>query len=326
MLSRPDNPKSTLPERYVPWIDIGLLNNMPDAALEATENQFAGLLQAAAGTLPVRLHYYSLPEIPRGDAAQSRINALYGGLPELWRSRLDALIVTGAEPRTADLRQEPFWTSMVEVIEWCRGNVESSVWSCLAAHAAVLHLDGVLRKPLSQKSCGVFEHTVEHGVNPAHPLTRGLGTRTFAPHSRWNQVTRDLLLGCGYDVLTYSAVAGVNLFAKRAGSLFVFWQGHPEYDEQSLLKEYQRDIGRYLRGERESFPTMPQGYFDQEASRQLLEFQTKATAGRHVRLLEQFPVRAAAAGIANTWAADAVQHYRNWLQMLVAAGSKRRSA
>jgi len=30
-------------------IDIGLVNNMPDAALEKTERQFIGLLNAAAG-------------------------------------------------------------------------------------------------------------------------------------------------------------------------------------------------------------------------------------------------------------------------------------
>jgi homoserine O-succinyltransferase len=322
MLVTPDSRGSTLPESHLPWVDIGLLNNMPDAALEATENQFVSLLQAASGALPVRLQFYSLPEIPRGDAARSRIKAMYGGLPELWRSRLDALIVTGAEPRAADLRQEPFWASMVDVIEWCRWNVQSAVWSCLAAHAAVLHLDGVVRNPLSRKSCGVFEHA----VNAAHPLTHGLGERTYAPHSRWNEVNRDSLMGCGYDILTYSATAGVNLFAKRAGSLFVFWQGHPEYDEQSLLKEYQRDIGRFLRGERESFPTIPEGYFDDEGTQRLLEFQAKATAGRHVSLLAQFPLRAAAAGIANMWRADAVEHYRNWLQMLVAARARRRSA
>jgi homoserine O-succinyltransferase len=209
----------------------------------------------------------------------------------------------------------------VEVIEWCRGNVQSAVWSCLAAHAAVLHLDGIQRNPLPRKSCGVFEHGVT-----AHPLTHGLGERSYAPHSRWNQVSRDSLVSCGYDSLTHSALAGVNLFAKHVGSLFVFWQGHPEYDEHSLLKEYQRDIGRFLRGERESFPTMPEGYFDADATRQLLEFETKAIAGRHMSLLAQFPLGAAAAGIANTWRADAVQHYRNWLQMLIAVRSKRRSA
>ena len=47
--------------------------------------------------------------------------------------------------------------------------------------------------------------------------------------------------------LTRSDEAGVGLFAKTQGSLFFFVQGHPEYEAETLLREYRRDIGRYLR-------------------------------------------------------------------------------
>ena len=36
-------------------VDIGLINNMPDAALDATERQFRALLTAAADNTAVRL-------------------------------------------------------------------------------------------------------------------------------------------------------------------------------------------------------------------------------------------------------------------------------
>jgi homoserine O-succinyltransferase/O-acetyltransferase len=312
---------NSLDER-VPWLDIGLLNNMPDAAIEATENQFASLLEQAAGPLPVRLRFYSLPEIPRAQAVRARMESIYRELPELWSSRLDALIVTGAEPRSSDLRQEAFWSSMVDVIEWSRSSVSSAVWSCLAAHAAVLHLDGVQRRPLPRKCCGVFEHE----LNRSHALTQGVTERTCAPHSRWNEVARDSLESCGYDILTDSAAAGVNLFAKRSGSLFVFWQGHPEYEQQSLLKEYQRDVGRFLRGERDDYPAMPENYFDADGTSQLLEFKARARSARQIELLGQFPLRTAAFRISNSWRPAAVQHYRQWLQALVAAAPVRRTA
>ena len=48
-------------------INIALINNMPDAALEDTESQFFELLNSVAGNIPVRLTLYSLPGIPRGD-------------------------------------------------------------------------------------------------------------------------------------------------------------------------------------------------------------------------------------------------------------------
>src|SRR5262249_30266073 len=81
-------------------LDIGLINNMPDAALEATERQFLALLESAAGGMVVRLTPYALPDVTRTDSGRQRIRNFYSGLRELWNSNLDGLIVTGAEPRT----------------------------------------------------------------------------------------------------------------------------------------------------------------------------------------------------------------------------------
>ena len=67
------------------------------------------------------------------------------------------------------------------------------------------------------------------------------------PHSRWNEVRADALTSCGYEILTQSAEAGVDLFVKKKRSLFVHFQGHPEYGARTLLKEYRRDIKRFLR-------------------------------------------------------------------------------
>ena len=43
-------------------LTIGLINNMPDPALQATERQFVALLGAAADGLVVRLRPYALPD------------------------------------------------------------------------------------------------------------------------------------------------------------------------------------------------------------------------------------------------------------------------
>ena len=55
-------------------INIGLINNMPDAALEATERQFMTLLDLASDGVLVRLSLYALPEVPRNDAGRNRIS------------------------------------------------------------------------------------------------------------------------------------------------------------------------------------------------------------------------------------------------------------
>ena len=82
-------------------IRIGLINNMPDAALQSTEAQFCGLLAAAAGTAAIEVRLSSFPELPRGPEALERIGHSYWPIEELLAEPLDALIVTGTEPRAA---------------------------------------------------------------------------------------------------------------------------------------------------------------------------------------------------------------------------------
>src|SRR5690348_4923845 len=88
-------------------LHIGLINNMADAAMAATEHQFLTLLDAAAGDRPVRVTFFALPEIERTLEAQRRVESFYLGIEQLWQQPPeqwpDGLIVTGREPLTADL-------------------------------------------------------------------------------------------------------------------------------------------------------------------------------------------------------------------------------
>src|ERR1700761_7960490 len=136
---------------------IGLVNNMPDPALQATERQFTRLLQAAAGDRRVHLHCFSLPSVQRSSQAKALMAGRYADIADLGRLKLDGLIVTGAEPVAAALPEEPFWKDLTDVIDWAEGNTRSAIWSCLAAHAAVLHLDGIERQRLDVKCSGVYD-------------------------------------------------------------------------------------------------------------------------------------------------------------------------
>ena len=194
--------------------------------------------------------------------------------------------MTGTEPRQPDLRQEPYWPALTDVLDWAERNTVSTILSCLAAHAGVLHSDGILRQPLDDKQFGVFESSkvCDARTNPARPRSLRF------PHSRWNEVRESSLSACGYSVLTKSALAGVDLFAMRKKkSLFVHFQGHPEYGTRTLLKEYRRDIKRFLRQERETYPTTPHGYFDDAAAELLAEFKEAALAHPREEQLAFFP-------------------------------------
>ena len=291
-------------------LDIALINNMPDAALKATERQFLSLLGAASHGFTVRLTFYALPEVPRTEFGRRHVGSrFYTAIDDLWDSHLDGLIMTGTEPRASDLTEEPYWGSLTRVLEWADANTYSTICSCLAAHAALLYLDGIGRQSLGDKRFGVFECArVED-----HQLTAGAPSRVPMPHSRWNEIPEDALIARGYRVLTRSEDAGVDTFVKQRRSLFVFFQGHPEYEAHSLLLEYRRDIGRFLRGERETYPAMPFGYFDTETVNALVSLQERALVDRREELLEEFPTSFAAGKVANTWRSGAERLYRNWL-------------
>ena len=294
-------------------IEVGLVNNMPDAALQATERQFMGLLGQAAEGRAVRMHLFSLPGIARGAAATAHMAGIYAGLDDLGRTPLHGLIVTGCEPRAASLAVEPYWESMTRLVDWAEHNTVSTLWSCLAAHAAVLHLDGIARRRLPQKRSGVF------GCAPvmAHPLLAGAPARLDVPHSRWNDLAEADLSAHGYDVLTRSAEAGVDLFAKQWRSLFVFFQGHPEYDPEALAREYRRDIARFLRGERPDHPAMPHGYFDSPTAEALDAFAALARADPAAVSLSDLPRGLAPrADLLAAWQTTVRPVVRNWLDLL----------
>ena len=107
---------------------------------------------------PYPLKLYSLPDLPRGDAGEQHLRNFYHGIGELLKSRFDGMIMTGTEPRQPDLRNEPYWPALAEVLDWAERNTASTVLSCLAAHAGVLHSDGIPRHRLSDKQFGVFEY------------------------------------------------------------------------------------------------------------------------------------------------------------------------
>src|SRR5437660_811121 len=112
---------------------------------------------------------------------------------------------------------------------------------------------------------------------------------------------------------------GADAFVRHEQSLMLFFQGHPEYEDTTLLKEYRRDVGRYLNGQQSHYPTLPHGYLSAEGRELLEAFEARALAGRSPALLEDFPFAAAAATLRNTWRPAAVTLYRNWLDFIAAA-------
>lgn len=305
-----------LPTARGPRLRIGLLNNMPDAAMASTERQFSSLLQVATEGTPVTLRLFALAGVARGEAAEAHMRGRYQPAERLADAGLDGLIVTGAEPKTPELDQEPYWPALAKVIDWSHSSGMPTVWSCLAAHAAVLRLSGVRRRPLPAKLSGVFESL------PARedPLLEGATSPLRTPHSRLNTLSEEDLVEKGYRVLSKSAAVGVDAFVQRGIGLAVFFQGHPEYDSDTLMAEYTRDVGRFLSGKRPQHPGTPVDYFDPVVEAALAELSDYARRRPDPKLAPHYAAILAKASPLRSWRGTAVKLYRNWLRHIASAG------
>ncbi len=296
-------------------LHVGLLNMMPDAALSVTEQQFTRMVGSANRIVQIFVHVFTVPGLDRSPAMQAHIDAHYERFEDLREEGLDALIVTGANVAShPDLADEAFYAPLLEVMDWADEHVTSVMCSCLATHALIQHRYGVHRRRLLNKRWGVFEH--RHAA-PDHPLLRGTNTRFDVPHSRWNEITSAQLERAGVEVLIESTEGDFHLGVSPDGIRTVFLQGHPEYDAVSLLKEYKREVTRYLDGELAAIPPLPSNYLSPAAAGRAHQYIDDALAARDAgRPLPSFPEAELAAGLDDTWADTAKAVFANWLGLV----------
>ena len=156
------------------------------------------------------------------------------------------------------------------------------------------------------KVWGVFPHRV---LAPTHPLVMDVNTRFDVPHSRWNDVSRAQFDQAEVRVLVESEAAGVHLAVSADGLRTVFFQGHPEYDTVSLLKEYKRDLLLASQAKEPLWPRFPHGYFNPQAQALLAEYTHRVQAGEALA----FPEPLLLPELDNTWHDTAEAVIGNWV-------------
>jgi len=292
-------------------LHIGLLNMMPDAALAATERQFFRLVSSSNTISQFYMHPFTLPEIERGEDARQHIEKFYEPLEAIRQQGLDALIVSGANVTRPNLAEEVFWEPLIDVIGWAEEHVTSTLCSCLASHAVLQFRYGQKRHGLATKRWGVFSHEV---VDPSHPLVSDINTHFDVPHSRFNEVTADQFHEAGLPVLVEGKEPGVQLAVSPDGFRMVFFQGHPEYDVISLLKEYKREVGLFIDGKIKTYPPCPEHYFDLYSRAVLEEFQGYVEASLSSNApLPEFPEQLLLSRLRNTWHDSGEAVVGNWV-------------
>ena len=291
-------------------LHIGLLNMMPDAALKITERQFMRLVGNCNQIAQFYVHVFSVPGLRRSPETAAYIDQYYTTFEQVKQEGLDALIITGANVANPSLDQENFWQPLTEVIEWAWENVTSTLCSCLSTHALMKYFYQIERIKRAAKKWGVFEHRV---TRPTHPLLREINTRFDVPHSRWNSITSEHFEQAGLTVLIQSFDGEVHMAVSPDQLRIVYFQGHPEYDTNSLLKEYKRDLMRYFEG-KDTQPPYPENYFPLEAREIAERYMRRARlALEKGEVLPRFPEDEILPGLDNTWGDTAKAIFNNWL-------------
>jgi homoserine O-succinyltransferase len=295
-------------------LHVGLLNMMPDAALLVTEKQYMRLIGACNRITQIYVYPFSVPGLARSEEARAHIKAYYADFEALKETGLDALIISGANVTNPSIDLEPFWEPLQEVIEWAADHVTSILCSCLATHALVKHLYGIDRQPFEHKLWGVYRHRV---CDRKHPLTQDVNTRFDAPHSRWNDIPRSAWDSADLRVLAESEAAGVHLATSADGFRIIYFQGHPEYDRNSLLKEYKRELGRFLAGELDALPPDPEHYMTPESDHLAETYLRDVLAARaHGKDEPGFPEASIDDQLDNTWGDTGRALFNNWLGLV----------
>ncbi len=234
---------------------IALVNLMPDKI--TTETQFARLLSNTP--LQIDLELVHMSSHVSKNTALGHLKSFYRTFSEVCDQKFDGMVITGAPVERMAFEDVDYWPELVELMDWSKTHVYSTLHICWAAQAGLYHHFGIKKVLLDRKLSGVFAHEV---VRKSNMLFRGCDDVFYLPHSRHTTVDEAAVRADPrLKVLAQSNNAGIFAVATDKGRQ-IFFTGHAEYDRETLDSEYRRDIKAGL-----SVP-VPENYYVNDAPAQ----------------------------------------------------------
>ena len=229
-------------------LKLVLLNLMPTKIVTETQ-----IMRKLSNTpLQIEIELLQAASHDAKNVAAQHLETFYTTFDKIKDQHFDGMIITGAPVELLNFEQVDYWDELCEIMDWSTTNVHSVFHICWGAQAGIYYHYGVAKHELPTKMFGVFEHRVN---KPSSPLARGFNDRFWAPHSRYTEVrAEDIEAHPDLELIAVSDEAGVYL-AKSTDSRHFFAFGHPEYDRDTLMKEYERDTAKGTN------TALPQHYF-----------------------------------------------------------------
>ncbi|MGN0317325.1 MAG: homoserine O-succinyltransferase [Lachnospira sp.] len=229
-------------------LQIVVLNLMP--IKQDTELQ---LLRSLSNTpLQIDVTFLQMKSHESRNTSASHIKKFYEVFDDIKDKTFDGLIITGAPVEKMEFEEVNYWEELTQIMEWSRDNVTSTIHICWGAQAGLYYHYGIGKKLLPKKLSGVYKNRV---IDRKVPLVRGFDDEFMAPHSRYTEADREMILkDKRLKVLADSEEAGIYIVLGDDGKR-IFVMGHPEYDRLTLDQEYKRDIEKGIE------PDMPVNYY-----------------------------------------------------------------
>lgn len=219
-------------------LKIVILNLMPIKITTETD-----LIRLLSNTpLQVEIEFLRMKGHESKNTPEEHMNAFYKTFDEIKLKNYDGMIITGAPVEMLSFDEVTYWDDLVEIFEWSKIHVTSTLFICWAAQAGLHHFYGVPKYLLEKKMFGVFKHRNLALV----PIFRGFDDVYFVPHSRHTEVREeDILKVNELSIISKSEESGVNIVMTHNGRQF-FITGHSEYSRNTLDTEYKRDRSKNL--------------------------------------------------------------------------------
>ena len=214
---------------------LGILNLMPQKSSAETS-----LLRCLSNTpLQIEIDLIHTATYDSKNTSEEYLNTFYKKFEDVKHLKYDGFIITGAPVETLNFEDVEYWSELCEIMDWTKTNVFSTMYICWGAQAGLYHLYGIGKHPLPKKKFGIFSHDI---LIPNVPLLRGHDDVFQAPHSRHTEVrAEDIEKSSDLNILSVSSEAGVYMVSSKDGRQ-IFVLGHPEYEADTLAKEYERDL------------------------------------------------------------------------------------
>ena len=217
-------------------LKILLLNLMPKKI--ETETQLSRLL--GNSPLQVDLEFIHTKSHKSKNTSAEHLFTFYKTFEEVKDRTFDGMIITGAPVEQLEFEEVEYWDELCEIMEWTKTHVHSTFHICWGAQAGLYYHFGIKKYPLDKKLFGVFPHKVDYKRSI---LFRGSDDVFMVPHSRHTTVLEeDIRKVKELKILSTSKEAGVYAVSTKKGKQ-IFITGHSEYDKDTLLQEYLRDLG-----------------------------------------------------------------------------------